>query len=210
MGSDDFKHLNSYLHRIIEFLKKEDRSFTFKEMYSQLGINILSNNQLVKALKNNPKIELSHETLRFVPLYRIRSTEDLECILHEQNAREGIELAKLADSPVDISPFVAELSAAGKIIILKDLDGSEVIFYNDYQHPRAQEEIWKMWNAVKVPNYHDIIEELSTAGLHGAFNQVAKKNVVIKKAPAKRSQRRIKVTNTHVKGLDLTGLNDSD
>lgn len=201
-------HLNSYIHKILDLLKKEDHSFTFKEVYSKLGVNILSNMPLMKALRNNPKILMDHESLRFVPLFNVRSTKDLAEILKGKSGVEGIELSKLADSPVDVKPFIAELNAQGKIFILKDMDNSEIIFYNECTVVPANPEITQMWNSIKIPNYHDIIEELNTAGLKNANSQTVKKKILAKKEPKKRSQRRIKITNTHVKGLDLSGLND--
>ena len=201
-------HLNSYIHKILDLLKKEDHPFTFKEIYSKLGVNILTNMPLMKALRNNPKILMDRESLKFVPLFNVRSTADLAGILREKSGVEGVELSKLADSPVDIRPFVAELGAQGRIFVLKDMDGSEIIFYNPLTVAPASPEIAQMWGSIKIPNYHDIIEELNTAGLKNASSQTVKKKAVAKKEPKKRSQRRIKITNTHVKGLDLSGLND--
>lgn len=208
--NEDPKHLNSFIHRIIELLKKEDRAYTFQEIYTALGINVLSNSPLVKALRNNPKIAMNRETLRFVPLYNVRSVSDLRSIMAAAAGCEGIELAKLADSPVNIAPFVAALRAEGTVVVLRDLDGSEILFCDDTPVAPARPEIRAMWAAVPIPSYHDIVGELSTAGLKSAYGQVAKKRAVVKKEPRKRSQRRIKVTNTHVKGLDLTGMNDSE
>lgn len=201
-------HLNSYIHRILELLKKEDRVFTFTEVQNSLGINIFSNVTLMRALRNNQKIQMDQHSLRFIPLYNIRSKADLLEILKECANNEGIEMSKLADSPIDIRPFVSELVSQGSLIILKDMDGSETAFYNGHVIAPADPGIRSMWHGIKVPSYHHILDELGSAGLKNAEGQLVKKKIIAKKEPKKRSQRRIKITNTHVKGLDLSGLND--
>ncbi|KAI5168475.1 transcription initiation factor TFIIE subunit beta [Pancytospora epiphaga] len=208
---DEQKHLNSYIHRILETLRREDRSFTYQELQKELGINILANQLLCRALKNNPKIEIDRNMLRFVPLYNIRTVEDLRSVLLGAAANEGIEIFKLVDSPVDVQPFVEKLINDGDILTLKDLDGSEILFYNKYPGIRsASDEIRELWASVKIPSYHDIMEELGTAGIQSEYGQVLKKRLIKRKETRKRSQRRVKITNTHVKGLDLNGMNESD
>lgn len=207
----DQRHLNSYIHKIVELLKTQDRSFSFREIEASLGINVSTNSALTTALRNNSKIVMGQDMLRFVPAYNIRSVEDLRAVLAEAEGREGIEMSKLLESPIDVRAFVSALQAEGVLIILKDLDGAEILFYNSQplEEP-VNPEIRALWESVKIPNYHDIVEELNMAGLKSTHGQVVKKRVVIKSKPKKRSQRRIKVTNTHVEGLDLTGMNDSE
>lgn len=200
-------HINSYVHRILDIIKKDDRPFTFKEIYNNVGVNLLANMPLMKALRNNPKIFIDQESLKFMPLYNIRSTFDLEEIL-KNNGGEGIEMSKLSDSPVDIKPFVVELREQNKIFLIKDMDNSEIVFYNDLDVRPACAEIRGMWNMIKIHNYHDMVVELNSAGLKNASTQTVLKKAVVKKEPKKRSQRRIRITNTHVKGLDLSGMND--
>jgi len=208
--ADDSKHLNIYIHKILEFLKKLDRAVGYKEIEDNTGISILKHPDLIKAFRTNDKLLFENNTVRFVPSYVIRSVDDLLDILKTVNSQEGIEMAKLEDSPFDIKPFINQLKQENKIIILKDLDSSEIVFYNESVFPFVSEEIKSLWASVKVPNYYDIINELNQAGLKGSDNPTVVKNRVIKKTVSKKSKRRITITNTHVKGLDLQNLDDSD
>ncbi|KAI4292931.1 transcription initiation factor TFIIE subunit beta [Pancytospora philotis] len=210
MGPEQ-NHLNSDIRKIIDLLKKEDRGFTYREVQSKLGISILASSALAMALRNNSKIAVENDALRFVPHYSIRSVEDLRAVLLAAEGKEGVEVAKLVESPVDVAQFIAALRGEGVLITLKDMDGSEILFYDSQPSTAVvRPAIKELWNSVKIPSYHSIIEELNLAGLKSGYGQVAKKRAVVKKETKKRSQRRIKVTNTHVEGLDLTGMNDSE
>lgn len=210
MSSLEEIHLNSHIHRIVEILKKEDRKYSIKELNVLLNINILRNARLVDALKKNPRIVFENGTLRFQPVFNIRNVDDLENVLLKFNYKEGIEKAKLVESPINVHQFIDELKNKGKIIILQDMDGSDIVFYNDMKIIPADEIIRSMWKDIKVPDYHDVLDELNSVGLDNSGVQALKKKRAVKKKAAKRSQRRIKMTNTHVKELDLQNINESD
>lgn len=202
------KHVNTFIHKILEHLKKYDRPLLYREIEEKTGINILNNPQLVKSLRNNPKISITHESIQFIPSYTIRSTLELEETLRRVNGREGIEMDKLLDSPIDIRPFIEELVSIGRIIILKDMDNSEIVFYNEMTVPPMKEEIKKLWNSIKIPNFYDIASELSQLGLKGTEIQAFKRQKTVKQTNSKKNKRKIALTNTHVKGLDLNNLDE--
>ncbi len=209
MGEITPSHFNSYIYKILEFIKKDTKPFSFKTIQDNLGINLLSNSALIKVLKNNPKVVIENYTIRFVPYYQIKTAEEFLEVVKSKSGEEGIEMSKLADSPIDIKPFIDKYLASNEIFVLKDMDGSEVVFYNEYSNIKPIEEsIKSLWNSVKIINYHNIIDELNTAGLKKDQGMDARKKVVPVVKKKKRSQRRIKITNTHVKGLDLEGMND--
>jgi len=206
---DESKHLNSYIHRILEIIKTEDRGFSYKEINDKLGMHITSNPKLINLLRMNSKILLYKDTIKFVPQYNLRSEEDLLDVVKECHGREGIEVAKLLDSPVNIRPYIEALVAKERIIILKDLDGSEIAFYNDKVCESAPIKLKEMWNSIKVPNYNDMVEELKRVGMGDSGAHTIKKKMVVRKAQ-QRKKRRVKITNTHVEGLDLANLERSE
>lgn len=210
MQSSHSRHLNTYILKILELLKKNDRALTYHEIEEKTGINVLSNAQLVRALKSNGKIAITQDTVRFIPSYEIRSSDDLLAILKEVNGKEGIEMSKLRDSAIDISEFIQSLLLNNKIIILKDIDNSEVVFYNEMVCKPIKPEIKELWASIKVPNHHDIVDQLSNAGLKNSEEQAFKKKKITKLSKNKRNKRKIAITNTHVSGLDLNNMDDSD
>lgn len=210
MQSNSSRHLNTYIHKILELLKKNDHALTYGEIEEQTGINILSNVQLVRALKANSKVLITQESISFVPTFIIRSVDDLLDILKGLNGKGGVEMSKLTDSPFDITGFVETLVSNKKMIILKDIDNSEIAFYNEMVCPPIKPEIKDLWASIKIPNHHDIVDQLSNAGLKNSEEQAFKKKKVIKQSKNKRSKRKIAITNTHVAGLDLNNMEDSD
>ena len=204
------RHLNTYILKILDLLKKSDKSLSYREIEEKTGINILNNVHLVRALRSNSKVEITQEFIRFIPSFVIRSIEDLLTILKEINCKEGIEMNKLSDSPFDITNFVQILNSSNKIIILKDIDNSEIAFYNEIDFPKIEPEIKALWGSIKIPNHHDIVAELSSAGLKNSEEQALKKKKPSKQSKNKRSKRKIAITNTHVEGLDLNNMEDSE
>jgi transcription initiation factor TFIIE subunit beta len=210
MQSDNSRHLNTFILKILEFLKKSDKALSYREIEEKTGISILSNVNLVRALKSNVKIELLQNSIRFIPSFIIRSVEDLIGVLKETKGKGGIEMNKLSDSPFDITGFVKTLVDSNQMIILKDIDNSEIAFYNEMNCPKIKPEIKELWVSIKIPNHHDIVEQLNIAGLKNSEEQTFKKKKISKQAKGKRSKRKIAITNTHVVGLDLNNMEDSD
>lgn len=203
------KHVNSYVHRIIELLKTEDRAFTLHEIENNLKISVLRTPALVTALRANPRVAFTTETLRFLPPYAIRSLMDFEAVLSAACGNEGLEMALLSQSPVPVDGFLERLVAEKRAILIKDMDGADIVFYNDQPMEQAPAEVRSLWNAVRVPAYHEVVAALGAAGLRGVEHTAMKRRATTRPRAAKRSQRRIKITNTHVKGLDLGQLDDS-
>ncbi|ORD94551.1 hypothetical protein ECANGB1_539 [Enterospora canceri] len=99
-------------------------------------------------------------------------------------------------------------------IILRDLDGGEIVFLNQSVSNLPTEDdvldrIREMWESVPVPNYQNVLEELNRAGIKHQTEE-AKKEPVKKIEKRKKYKRRIKITNTHVKGLDLNNLSKQE
>lgn len=211
MQSTNFeRHVNTFVHKILEVIKKHDHPISYSEIEEQTGINVLSNLQLVRALKANPKIAITPDTIRFIPTYEIRTLQDLIDIFKNVSGKEGIEMSKLLDTPVDVTPFIEQLETQGKIIILKDIDGAQIAFFNDQPIPETNQTVKDLWASIKVPNMNDVIQELGDNGLRGPEVQVLKNQKPAKQLKSRKSRRRITITNTHVKGLDLDNLDDSD
>ncbi|KAL6120505.1 hypothetical protein NUSPORA_02759 [Nucleospora cyclopteri] len=180
----------------------------------------------MSSLKANPRIKIENNTIYYAPEFTIKTREDARELL--ERAKEGIEMERLCDGPInvrkimlgkneEVAPKLIGVRKRNKItlppiiannfIILRDLDGGEVAFYNEFT-VEMDERVKELWNSITVPNYTDILEEMKMAGIKTNI-QVAKRNTVIKtEKKRKKGRRRIKVTNTHVEGLDLNNLDE--
>lgn len=204
------RHLNSYIHSVISLLKQYDRALSFEEIRERISIDLHNNYSLLQSIKKNPRIVATHNTLMFKPLYSIRCVDDLKKVMEGLNNEEGVEMDKLADSPVNIAPFVEELKEKNAIIVLTDLDGSSVVFNNDMQEKPVDPQTKRLWNQIRIPTYHDLISELNTAGLKAEKVENIRRKITVKTRKNNKNKRRIRITNTHVKGLDLSGVQDEN
>lgn len=201
------RHVNSYIHQIIQYVKNHDRPVHFEEIERKTLIKLNKNEKILSALSKNPRIEINTNSLLYKPLYNIRNENDLLELMKSTDSKFGIEMEKILDSPINLKPFIENLKDKKIIYILKDSDNSEILFLNKLNLEPADEKIKNLWDDIKVPNYSDIIKELSSAGIkvEQKFYE-DKKNIVKKKSKVKRFKRKIKITNTHVKGLNLNDL----
>lgn len=197
------KHLNSYIHSIISHIKQTAKPCSFTDINKNLKINLYQNPLILAALKKNPKIIIENDMVTFKPAYQILNKSDLLSVVKNARCREGIELNELLDCPTDINGFIAELISENKIFMIKDMDGSQIVFYNVLVMPKASDEVRELWSKVKVPDYQEVKRELKNAGLKSGNEEKTKKYVVENKKKVKRFNRKIKITNTHVKDLNL-------
>lgn len=200
------KHINTYIHEILNYLKQASSQVTFTELYSKLKIDIHSNGHLIKALQKNEKIKMTNNSIEYLYTYNINTEDELLKILKENN--EGIEMVKLKDNKFNIDEIIEKCKNEEKLIILKDLDNAEVCFFNDSFCIKPDQDIIDLWMQIKIPGYQDLIRELNSVGLKSDKKEIVKRKAIPKKTKTKKYRRNIKITNTHVKGLDLSGMDD--
>ncbi|KAM0686656.1 hypothetical protein COBT_002119 [Conglomerata obtusa] len=197
------KHINSYIHTIISYIKHNSEPVSFTTITNKLNINLYQNPLLLSALKSNPKIKIHNDTLLFQPTYTIITKEDLLMVVRKNKCRSGILMSELLDSPSDIPSFVNMLLDENEIYVLKDIDGSQVVFCNNLNVRNADEDVRRLYREVKVPDYQEVKKELNLAGLKSGNEEKKRKAVVECKKKAKRFKRKAKLTNTHVKDLNF-------
>lgn len=220
------KHFNTYIHKIIEVIKKEDKKFSFAEVESKSGVKITN---LISILKNNPKISVENNFIKYVPEYNIKTKQDVIDLLKN----EGIEMDKLCDNFLDVRnimdikedrPQQVGVRKRAKVvlppivtddfILLRDLDGQEIAFKNHKFENLPQEDedldkIKALYNSIPIPNHQNVCEYLNDIGSK-TQTQVTKKKVPTNTLKKKKQKRRIKITNTHVEGLDLNNMDEDD
>lgn len=196
------RHSNIYIHTILTLLKQHPTPLSFKEIEQQTGINIEKTPGLLALLDKNQKIVIRENTLEFIPTYTVTSEAELLAVLQATRSEHGIPLDELLDTNNDTRPFIDALVERRSAILLKDIDGSSVLFHNAVDIPQAAPEITKLYEEVSVPETRELARELANAGLAA---KVAEKPV--RKAaptqPKKKYLRKIKITNTHLNEKEL-------
>lgn len=199
------RHLNSYIHSIIQHIKQFPNPVRFSEINDVLGINLYNNPMILCALKRNPKVVIERDHLQFKPKYDIRTKNDIKLLVESTNNEYGIEVNELLDCPVDIRGFVDELVGENMVYVLKDMDGSQIVFNNDTQIEPVTPEIKERWCKIRVPDYEEVRKVLNTAGLKSGYVEKKKRPAVELKKKQRRFRKKIKITNTHIKDLNFDG-----
>lgn len=201
-GDPLLRHSNIYIHTILLELKKYPQGITLKEIEDKTEIQVSKIPGLLDLLENNKKIRKEGNIFKFIPTYRIETKEELLEILKQTNAAKGISLEEVLDSSNDVKPFVDELIAKKDAFLLKDIDGSSTLFYNPVKIKKVPPELLKLYEEVSVPDPRELVKSLSNAGLMAAAVEKPIRKAILQQRK-KKYMRKIKITNTHLKNVDL-------
>lgn len=199
-------HINTYKHTILNLLKSTNAKFTIEQIEKCTNIVIKGNDELLKSLIETGRVVYEEDTLKFKHKFEYKNLEEFEETLKLYELK-GIDINCLKDAPIDITPFIEQLKEENKIVIIKDFDGSHVLFYNSFCEIKASDEIKELWDSVQIGDFNDILKELNDK----ISDKKEKSDKTLKKQnkeepKKKRVRRRIRITNTHVKDLDLRNL----
>ncbi|KAG0053399.1 hypothetical protein BGZ83_001165 [Gryganskiella cystojenkinii] len=202
------RHTMSLLYNAISYLKTVDEPQTVEDLKRKGKVDFDSAPELYDHLKKNDKVEYNARDGTFVykPTYQIKSKEDLFAMLEKKKNEGGMDYKELKDSYSKLDQAVEELANEGRILVVRNKDGKpRVLFWNDQRYNTAMDsEFRDIWHRLRIPDEMDLQKELSKAGL--TQMQVYDKKGpgdVPKRKPVRRN-RKMKITNTHMKGLDLT------
>ncbi|EGG14665.1 transcription initiation factor IIE2 [Cavenderia fasciculata] len=191
---------------VIHLRSLEGRPATLEELMISTGHKEIIDSQLVQdELKQNEKVEfLDSTTVRFKPLYRVKTPEEIVDLLKEENPR-GIPLNKLTESYAKVGDDVKKLKESKEIYTIKNTElNTEILFYNDekYRIP-VSDELIKMWKNIPIPNDVDLVKTMKDIGLSVVESVEAAKTTKSSKAgKSERKHRITKVTNVHIKDFD--------
>ncbi|KAJ1656268.1 transcription factor TFIIE beta subunit, TFIIEB, Tfa2 [Dispira simplex] len=198
------------VYDVISHLKSASTPQTAQEIEQALGIEITSNEELHRCLVENGKVIYDSEakTFAYKPAYDIRSADDLLELLQSRANQTGTDLRDLRDSYINVRDVAEPLIREGKVLATRNKDNvPRMLYYNT--HPELKLSVTPdfktMWHELKVPDEADLAKELNRAGLKQM--EVFEKKVIKPESKSKRAKqrnRRVKITNTHLEGIDLT------
>ncbi|KAF9946855.1 hypothetical protein BGZ72_011085 [Mortierella alpina] len=208
------KHINSLLLGAINYLKACSPGFTVDEpqtvgdLKRKGNVDLEAKPELFELLKTNEKVSYDtiSETFVYKPTYHIKNKDDLLAMLEKRKNEGGMEYKELKDSYSKLAESVKELSDEGRILVVRNKDGMpRVLYWNDVRYNTAMDQDFRdIWHKLRIPDEVDLPKELEKAGL-------THMQVFDKKGPGEtpkrkqvRRNRKMKITNTHMKDLDLT------
>ncbi|ORX88664.1 transcription initiation factor IIE, beta subunit [Basidiobolus meristosporus CBS 931.73] len=203
------RHTLSMVYTVINFLKSVEEPQTADDLKRHVGADLDVNPELYQTLTQNNKIDYDTKTHMFSyrPAYNIKTKEDLLALLQEKQDEGGMEVRELKDSYIDVKGVVEELAEAGQIYIIRNKDETpRILFYNDARlNCDFDADFKQMWHDLRAPDETDLPAELDKAGLKTmeVFEKKAKSDEP-KHKKSKARNRKVKITNTHLEGIDLT------
>ncbi|KAF9919301.1 hypothetical protein BX616_009333 [Lobosporangium transversale] len=201
-------HINSLLLNAINFLKTSDEPQSVEDLKRKGNIDLETKPRLYELLKSNEKVAYDEVNNTFVykPTYQIKSKEDLLAMLEKRKNEGGMDYKELKDSYSKLPQAVQELASEGRILVVKNKDGQpRVLFWNDQRYNTAMDpEFREIWHRLRIPDEIDLPKELEKAGLTHMQVFDKKGPGEVPKRKQVRRNRKMKITNTHMKGLDLT------
>ncbi|KAF9203898.1 hypothetical protein BGZ49_005915 [Haplosporangium sp. Z 27] len=202
------KHINSLLLNAINFLKTSDEPQSVEDLKRKGNIDLDAKPELFQLLKANEKVlyDQLNGTFVFKPTYHIKSKEDLLMILEKRRNEGGMDYKELKDSYSKLAQSVEELANEGRILVIRNKDGNpRVLFWNDQRYNTAMDKEFRdIWHSLRITDELDLSKELEKAGLtHMQVYDKKGPGEAPKRKPVRRN-RKVKITNTHMKGLDLT------
>lgn len=204
-GGMSGSHLSTQLHLAVEYIKQHDFPISVIKLQNYLSFDI--SGTLLPLLKEIDRIKFNPEdnTLEYVSLHNIRSSDDLLNFLRSQPTFRGISVKELKDGWAGCLQAINELEEQSKILVLRNKKENtpRLVWANlGGEMGLIDDEFCDMWSNVKLPEPDSLYQALIDQGLKptGADPQLIKKKPQQQEKKQKKA-RRGKVTNTHMKGI---------
>ncbi|ORX80289.1 hypothetical protein K493DRAFT_320910 [Basidiobolus meristosporus CBS 931.73] len=203
------RHTLSMVYTVINFLKSVEEPQTAEDLKRHVNADFEANPELYRTITQNNKIDYDpkNHTFSYRPAYNIKNKEDLLALLQEKKDEGGMEVRELKDSYIDVRGVVEELVETGQVYVIRNKDNTpRILFYNDARlNVDFDADFKQMWHELRAPDETDLPAELEKAGLKTM--EVFEKKAAVddsKQKKAKARNRKVKITNTHLEGIDLT------
>ncbi|CAH2350992.1 transcription initiation factor IIE subunit beta [[Candida] railenensis] len=198
-------HLSTQLHLAVEYIKQHDSPVSVNKLQDYLSFDI--HQTLLPLLKEIDRIRYTPDknTLEYVSLHNIRSSDDLLNFLRSQPTFKGVSVKELRDGWSGCLEAINELESSQKILVLKTKkeNSPRFIWANlGGEMGLIDDEFCTMWSNVKLPDPDNLYQALLDQSLKptGADPMILKKKPLQQEKKQKKA-RRGKITNTHMKGI---------
>ncbi|KAI8902097.1 hypothetical protein BC833DRAFT_617066 [Globomyces pollinis-pini] len=201
--------ISRQLFEIITLLKDEKGPIDNNEIIRKRAIDILNTPELFEACKTNDRIiyDPINQTFQFEPTYNIRTKEDLLSLLKRNRGISGMEVKDLRESYTGVDALIEELVAVGAVLVVRNhRDNSlKLVYYNDTTYNVSISDEYKhYWHDIFFPTTLDLPAELRKVGLKPMQVEETKTKIISGKTKKAKRKTRVKMTNVHLEGVDLT------
>ncbi|GEQ68423.1 hypothetical protein JCM33374_g2091 [Metschnikowia sp. JCM 33374] len=198
-------HLSTRLHLAVEYIKQQDTPIPVKKLEGYLSFDIT--HTLLPLLKEIDRIKYdpSANTLEYMSLHNIRTSDDLLNFLRSQPTFKGTSVKELRDGWSGCLDAITKLEDENKILVLRNKkeNAPRLVWANlGGEIGTIDEEFVESWNKIKVPDRDSLYQVLVDHSLKptGVDPHDMKKKPQQQERKQKKA-RRGKITNTHMKGI---------
>ncbi|GAA5853307.1 hypothetical protein JCM3766R1_001316 [Sporobolomyces carnicolor] len=228
------RHWQTQLVLAVNFLKQLNRPIRLEDLAITSGIEaLLHNYELLNALKHHDRVRYDDRTqlFHYKPDFLLSSKSDLLSLLRRYSPQGGLAVKPLRESWPGVTQAIEELELEGRVLVTRTTDANpnrpsaaadtaaaankgqmKCVFLDDIGKDKEplDKEFRDLWHSLKTPLGDDLVTELQTAGLTSSslpppnpVQKGGKKGLKGKKGLGS-SNRRFKITNTHLKEVDLS------
>ncbi|BGP19851.1 hypothetical protein JCM10213_003160 [Rhodosporidiobolus nylandii] len=217
------RHWQTQLALTVSFLKNLGGPIRLEDLALRSGVEaLLHNAELVQGLQQHERVKYDERTglWAYKPDFILSSKSDLLILLRRASPEGGLAVKKLRESWEGVTKAIEELEKEGRVLVTrtegKGAAGGEgtmkMVFLDDIglEKDPLDQEFKDLWRSLKTPVGDELAQELQSAGLTASSSLAPPPTTTKKKAKGRKgpgsSNRRFKITNTHLKdqGIDLS------
>ncbi|KAH8918411.1 hypothetical protein BT69DRAFT_1338186 [Atractiella rhizophila] len=211
----------------IQHLKDQNGPIRLQDLAIRSGVDdLLTNKDLFEAFRNHEKVIYDDRTelWRYKPDHHLPTANALLHVLRTTNSQGGQSVKVLKDSNKEVGPMIESLEKQGKVIVIRNPNNGQMknVFLDevadklqqgllDLKVDKVDEEFKEVYRSLPLPATVDLAAELAAEGIVSVrpLDGGRKKSGGAKKKGGKdkRYNRRVRITNTHLKnveGIDLS------
>ncbi|KAJ3333926.1 hypothetical protein HDU76_000961 [Blyttiomyces sp. JEL0837] len=209
--------LQKQLVDLLTTLREQDgKVLPIDTISAKVGFNLNESAELREMWTTCDRIgfDLDAKTIWFKHDITVRSKQDVLDMVRANVGKGCVDVRSLKETFPEVIAAVKELEEEGLVLLIRNKDETpKLVYYNSMPFLRDKKtrpyypsstEFHPYWHKVTVPSEEDLKKELDKVGLKTTDSSITKivpKNIAKK---AKRQGRKIKLTNTHLEGVDLT------
>ncbi|ODQ66197.1 transcription initiation factor IIE, beta subunit [Nadsonia fulvescens var. elongata DSM 6958] len=199
-------HASTQLHHAVEYIKRQGRPVSTLDIQGYLSIQYTG--VLFQLLKSVERIQYHKDdnTFEYIPIYNIKTADQLLTFLRSQTTYKGISAKDLKDGWPTCNEAVDRLEAKQDIIVTRTKKENlpRLLWANTGgKIGTIDDEFKAYWNKIKIPDRAELPSRLQQAGLKPTSVDPATIKKLGKGGDERKQKkpRRGKVTNTHLSGI---------
>ncbi|KAF7975261.1 hypothetical protein HWV62_10136 [Athelia sp. TMB] len=211
-------NINTQLLYAVKHLKSTPNPMRLQDIAIVTNTPLDSDMVLLEKFKAHDRIQWDPKTdlYSYKHDFNFRTKADLLTEIRRQTHRGGgIPVRSLKESWKEAPQAIEEFEKAGDVLVTRTAkDGQlRMVFWNDLKASEEkggmpiEKEFLDLWHSLKTPNDADLVKALASEGLAATqAEESIPKGPATKKKGRKSAprQRQVKITNTHLKGVDLS------